>query len=89
MWIGIVMPSMATRRYSEETTEGKDTIDVGGKETSSRAYTAKFNIKDPQQQKEVSECSGDERNKIHLAKMLRRGGNLLFLDEPTNDLDVE
>jgi len=50
---------------------------------------AKFNIKGPQQQKKVSECSGGERNRIHLAKMLRRGGNLLLLDEPTNDLDVD
>ena len=73
----------------EEISEGKDIIDVGGKETSSRAYIAKFNIKGPQQQKKVSECSGGERNRIHLAKMLRRGGNLLLLDEPTNDLDVD
>ncbi len=73
----------------EEISGGKDMIDVGGKETSSRAYIAKFNIKGPQQQKKVSECSGGERNRIHLAKMLRRGGNVLLLDEPTNDLDVD
>lgn len=73
----------------EDISGGKDMIDVGGKETSSRAYLAKFNIKGPQQQKKVSECSGGERNRIHLAKMLRRGGNLLLLDEPTNDLDVD
>ena len=73
----------------EDISDGKDMIDVGGKETSSRAYIAKFNIKGPQQQKKVSECSGGERNRIHLAKMLRRGGNLLLLDEPTNDLDVD
>lgn len=73
----------------EEISEGKDMIDVGGKEISSRAYIAKFNIKGTQQQKKVSECSGGERNRIHLAKMLRRGGNLLLLDEPTNDLDVD
>ncbi|MBN1456849.1 MAG: energy-dependent translational throttle protein EttA [Sedimentisphaerales bacterium] len=73
----------------EEISGGKDIIDVGGTETSSRAYIAKFNIKGPQQQKKVSECSGGERNRIHLAKMLRRGGNLLLLDEPTNDLDVD
>ena len=73
----------------EEISDGKDMINVGGKETSSRAYIAKFNIKGPQQQKRVSECSGGERNRIHLAKMLRRGGNLLLLDEPTNDLDVD
>ncbi len=73
----------------EEISGGKDLINVGGKETSSRAYIAKFNIKGPQQQKKVSACSGGERNRIHLAKMLRRGGNLLLLDEPTNDLDVD
>ncbi|MBN2591752.1 MAG: energy-dependent translational throttle protein EttA [Sedimentisphaerales bacterium] len=73
----------------EEISDGKDTIDVGGKETSSRAYIAKFNIRGSLQQKKVSTCSGGERNRIHLAKMLRRGGNLLLLDEPTNDLDVD
>lgn len=73
----------------EEISDGKDMIDVGGKEMSSRAYIARFNIKGQQQQKKVSECSGGERNRIHLAKMLRRGGNLLLLDEPTNDLDVD
>ena len=73
----------------EDISEGKDMIIVGGKEISSRAYIAKFNIKGSQQQKKISECSGGERNRIHLAKMLRRGGNLLLLDEPTNDLDVD
>ncbi|HPD48432.1 MAG TPA: energy-dependent translational throttle protein EttA [Anaerohalosphaeraceae bacterium] len=73
----------------EEISDGKDVMDVGGKEIASRAYIAKFNIRGAQQQKKVSECSGGERNRIHLAKMLRRGGNLLLLDEPTNDLDVD
>jgi ATPase subunit of ABC transporter with duplicated ATPase domains len=54
----------------------------------SRVYVSRFNFRGPQQQKRVGECSGGERNRIHLAKMLRRGGNLLLLDEPTNDLDV-
>ena len=54
----------------------------------SRAYVARFNFRGPQQQKRVGQCSGGERNRIHLAKLLRRGGNLLLLDEPTNDLDV-
>ena len=72
----------------EEITGGKDLIDVGGVETNSRAYVAKFNFSGSQQQKKTSECSGGERNRIHLAKMLRKGGNLLLLDEPTNDLDV-
>jgi energy-dependent translational throttle protein EttA len=73
----------------EEISDGKDVINVGGQETPSRAYIANFNIKGSQQQKKISECSGGERNRVHLAKMLKRGGNLLLLDEPTNDLDVE
>ncbi len=72
----------------EEITDGKDSLLVGGVSVSSRAYVAKYNFSGSQQQKKVSECSGGERNRIHLAKMLRRGGNLLLLDEPTNDLDV-
>ena len=77
------------RNIFEEIADGKDQIDVGGVLMSSRAYVARFNFRGPQQQKKVSECSGGERNRIHLAKMLRRGGNLLLLDEPTNDLDVD
>jgi ATPase subunit of ABC transporter with duplicated ATPase domains len=72
----------------EEISDGKDFIVVGGISVASRAYVAKYNFSGTQQQKKVSECSGGERNRIHLAKMLRRGGNLLLLDEPTNDLDV-
>ena len=72
----------------EEVSGGKDTIEVGGTRVNSRAYVARFNFRGPQQQKKVCECSGGERNRIHLAKMLRKGGNLLLLDEPTNDLDV-
>ena len=55
----------------------------------SRVYVSRFNFRGVQQQKKVGECSGGERNRIHLAKLLRRGGNLLLLDEPTNDLDVD
>lgn len=77
-----------SRTIFEEVSDGKDTIDVGGMKVASRAYVARFNFRGSQQQKKVSECSGGERNRIHLAKMLRRGGNLLLLDEPTNDLDV-
>ncbi|HPS52975.1 MAG TPA: energy-dependent translational throttle protein EttA [Phycisphaerae bacterium] len=77
------------RTIFEEITDGKDNIDVGGRAVPSRAYVARFNFRGSQQQKKVSECSGGERNRIHLAKMLRRGGNLLLLDEPTNDLDVD
>jgi energy-dependent translational throttle protein EttA len=72
----------------EEITDGKDTIELGNMSMNSRVYLARFNFRGPQQQKRVGECSGGERNRIHLAKMLRRGGNLLLLDEPTNDLDV-
>ena len=78
-----------SRNIFEEIADGKDQIDVGGTLMSSRAYVARFNFRGPQQQKKVAECSGGERNRIHLAKMLRRGGNLLLLDEPTNDLDVD
>jgi ATP-binding cassette ChvD family protein len=72
----------------EEITDGKDTIRLGNVAVNSRAYVARFNFRGTLQQKKVGECSGGERNRIHLAKMLRRGGNLLLLDEPTNDLDV-
>ncbi len=71
-----------------EITGGADRIELGNVSVNSRAYVARFNFRSAQQQKKVGECSGGERNRIHLAKMLRRGGNLLLLDEPTNDLDV-
>jgi ATPase subunit of ABC transporter with duplicated ATPase domains len=76
------------RSVFEEITDGKDTIALGKVSMNSRAYVARFNFRGQQQQKPVGQCSGGERNRIHLAKMLRRGGNLLLLDEPTNDLDV-
>ncbi len=72
----------------EEVADGKDSIIVGGTEIASRAYVARFNFRGSQQQKKLSQCSGGERNRVHLAKLLRRGGNLILLDEPTNDLDV-
>jgi ATP-binding cassette ChvD family protein len=72
----------------EEITDGKDSVKLGTVTMNSRAYVARFNFRGPLQQKKVGQCSGGERNRIHLAKMLRRGGNLLLLDEPTNDLDV-
>jgi energy-dependent translational throttle protein EttA len=71
-----------------EITGGTDRIEMGNVSVNSRAYVARFNFRSAQQQKKVGECSGGERNRIHLAKMLRQGGNLLLLDEPTNDLDV-
>jgi ATP-binding cassette ChvD family protein len=76
------------RSVFEEITDGKDTIDLGNIQMNSRVYLARFNFRGPSQQKLVGQCSGGERNRIHLAKMLRRGGNLVLLDEPTNDLDV-
>jgi ATP-binding cassette ChvD family protein len=76
------------RTVFEEITDGNDKIDLGGVSMNSRVYLSRFSFRGPQQQKKVGECSGGERNRIHLAKMLRRGGNLLLLDEPTNDLDV-
>ena len=73
----------------EEISDGQDVIQVGSYTTPSRGYVARFNFKGPDQQKRVGELSGGERNRVHLAKVLRGGGNVLLLDEPTNDLDVE
>ena len=73
----------------EEISDGLDLINVGNYETSSRAYVGRFNFRGQDQQKKIGLLSGGERNRVHLAKMLRSGGNLLLLDEPTNDLDVE
>ncbi len=73
----------------EEISEGNDMILLGKKEMNSRAYCASFNFKGADQQKKVGSLSGGERNRVHLAKMLRSGANLLLLDEPTNDLDVD
>ena len=73
----------------EEISEGNDMILLGKKEMNSRAYCASFNFKSADQQKKVGTLSGGERNRVHLAKMLRSGANLLLLDEPTNDLDVD
>jgi ATP-binding cassette ChvD family protein len=72
----------------EEITGGKDLIELGNIKMNSRAYVSRFNFRGTQQQKLLSQCSGGERNRVHLAKLLKRGGNLLLLDEPTNDLDV-
>jgi ATP-binding cassette ChvD family protein len=73
----------------EEISDGLDLIKVGNYETSSRAYVGRFNFRGSEQQKKIGVLSGGERNRVHLAKMLKAGGNLLLLDEPTNDLDVE
>ncbi|MGD8497887.1 MAG: energy-dependent translational throttle protein EttA [Chromatiales bacterium] len=73
----------------EEISDGQDIITVGNYQVQSRNYVARFNFKGADQQKRVKDLSGGERNRVHLAKLLRSGGNLLLLDEPTNDLDVE
>jgi ATPase subunit of ABC transporter with duplicated ATPase domains len=73
----------------EEITGGADRLVVGKREVSARAYVASFGFKGTDQQKRVGGLSGGERNRVHLAKLLRAGGNLLLLDEPTNDLDVD
>ena len=79
----------ADKNVWEEISEGYDSIKVGDQEMSSRAYVGGFNFKGSDQQRKVGALSGGERNRVHLAKLLRTGGNLLLLDEPTNDLDVD
>ena len=73
----------------EEISDGLDMIEVGNYQTPSRAYVGRFNFRGSDQQKRIGDLSGGERNRVHLAKLLKSGGNLLLLDEPTNDLDVE
>jgi ATP-binding cassette ChvD family protein len=73
----------------EEISGGHDTIELGKRTVNARSYVAKFNFMGPDQQKKVGTLSGGERNRVHLAKLLRGGANLLLLDEPTNDLDVD
>jgi ATP-binding cassette ChvD family protein len=72
-----------------EISDGLDYMKVNGQDMSTRAYVGAFNFKGPDQQKNVGKLSGGERNRVHMAKMLKAGGNVLLLDEPTNDLDVE
>jgi ATP-binding cassette ChvD family protein len=73
----------------EEISDGQEQIIVGNYQTASRAYVSRFNFRGSDQQKKIGDLSGGERNRVHLAKLLKSGGNLLLLDEPTNDLDVE
>jgi sulfate-transporting ATPase len=77
------------RTVFEEITDGNEIIKLGNREMHARAYVAAFNFKGPDQQKQVGVLSGGERNRVHLAKVLKAGGNVLLLDEPTNDLDVD
>jgi ATP-binding cassette ChvD family protein len=73
----------------QEISGGQDILKVGAYETPSRAYVGRFNFRGPQQQQLIGDLSGGERNRVHLAKVLKSGGNVVLLDEPTNDLDVE
>ncbi len=79
----------ADKTVWEEISDGQDIIQVAKYETPSRAYVGRFNFRGPDQQKRIGDLSGGERNRVHLAKLIKAGGNVLLLDEPTNDLDVE
>jgi energy-dependent translational throttle protein EttA len=80
---------VATNTVWQEISGGADEIDLGRRKMASRAYCALFNFRGADQQKKLGQLSGGERNRIHLAKMLKTGANVLLLDEPTNDLDVD
>ena len=79
----------ANKTVWEEISEGNDVIQLGKREVNSRAYVSAFNFKGGDQQQKVGSLSGGQRNRVHLAKMLKSGSNVLLLDEPTNDLDTE
>jgi ATP-binding cassette ChvD family protein len=79
----------ANKSVWEEISGGRDTIQLGRREVNSRAYVAAFNFRGPDQQQKVGQLSGGERNRVHLAKLLKGGANVILLDEPTNDLDVD
>src|SRR5204863_6404301 len=78
----------AAKSVYDEISEGADNLQLGERSVNARAYVSSFNFKGQDQQKKVGILSGGERNRVHLAKMLREGANVLLLDEPTNDLDV-
>ncbi|MEZ4656074.1 MAG: energy-dependent translational throttle protein EttA [Caldilineaceae bacterium] len=79
---------VATKNVWEEISQGNEILQLGDRQVNSRAYVSRFNFSGSDQQKKVGELSGGERNRVHLAKMLQRGANVLLLDEPSNDLDV-
>jgi ATPase subunit of ABC transporter with duplicated ATPase domains len=78
-----------TKTVFDDVTQGRDILTIGKFEMPSRAYLGRFNFKGGDQQKKVGQLSGGERNRVHLAKTLTEGGNVILLDEPTNDLDIE
>ncbi|HKX82787.1 MAG TPA: ATP-binding cassette domain-containing protein, partial [Pyrinomonadaceae bacterium] len=78
----------ANKTIWEEISDGLDVVQLGKREMNSRAYVSRFNFSGSDQQKRVGQLSGGERNRVHLAKMLKSGANVILLDEPTNDLDV-
>ena len=82
-------PEISFQTVFDEIAQGADQIEVGKRKVPARAYVAGFNFKGTDQQKRVKDLSGGERNRVHLAKLLKSGGNVLLLDEPTNDLDVD
>ncbi|MGI9498877.1 MAG: ATP-binding cassette domain-containing protein, partial [Geminicoccaceae bacterium] len=79
----------ADKSVWEEISGGHDVLEIGKRDVHSRAYVSAFNFRGPDQQKKVGQLSGGERNRVHLAKLLKTGANVLLLDEPTNDLDVD
>jgi len=79
----------ASKTVWEEISGGHDVLEIGKRDVHSRAYVSAFNFRGPDQQKKVGQLSGGERNRVHLAKLLKEGANVLLLDEPTNDLDVD
>ena len=79
----------ATKNVWEEISDGRDVIELGRREIPSRAYVSAFNFKGSDQQKKVGQLSGGERNRVHMAKLLKSGANVILLDEPTTDLDVD
>ena len=83
------MRSTRAKTVWEEISEGNDVIEIGRRSVASRAYVASFNFKGTDQQKMVGQLSAAERNRVHLAKIVKAGANVLLLDEPTNDLDVD
>ncbi len=88
-WVDQMRELDGSKTVWEEISDGQDIITVGNYQVPSRAYAGRFNFKGGDQQKYVRDLSGGERNRLHLAKLLKEGGNVLLLDEPTNDLDVE